>query len=310
VTPAVRRIVRVLVFLAGLSLLIYVVSRYPLADIAASLRRIGAAWLLTPLIALVWHLGNTRGFQILVGHGVRYWPLLRAKLAAEGTGNLMPFGSVAAEAFRMRQVADLVPSGAAVGVVLGDRATGDSIGFLYSAVAAVLLALRAPAAAPALYAYAAIAAVAGIALFVLVTSRFPGRIGAFVARKLGAPPEAPLAPPPPRKVIRTAGWQLVGRAAGLVEVALLLWRLGLPHDPLTCLCVHGGLAAAGYITFASPTGVGVMDAATVIGFGLLGYPGDAAVAFALSRRARLLFVSLGGALLYALTRKPTAPPST
>jgi len=303
--PRHRRLLRGLALLAGLGLLGYVVSRYPLAAIASSLAQIGAIWLVTPLIALLWQSANTRAFHTLVAHDVPFLLLLRAKLASDGYGTLLPFGTVAGEAVRMKLLAPRLPGGLSIGAVLADRALGDGVGLIYSSMAVLLLVFTFAPADPAragLLTYAGVAAVGGVVLFGLLVTRFPGRIGAFVARRFGGGAVAIGDPPSATALVAAAGWQLVGRALGVAETALLLYRLDLPHDLVTCVCIHGGLGAAGYITFASPTGVGVMDAAAVIAFGLLGLPGEAAVAFALARRARILLVGAAGVAWHVATQ--------
>jgi hypothetical protein len=286
---------RLLALVAGVALLAFIVSRYPLADVGAALVAIGPAALATPLIALVWQAANTRAFQALVGPGVGFVELFRAKLAGDGLGTLLPYGTIAGEAVRMRLLARRLSGAHAVAAVLVDRAVGDGLGLAYSAVAVALLVAKAapgPALRAGLVLYAVVAAAGAAVLVALVATRFPGRAGAFVARRLGgAAAAAPRPAPSPGALGAALAWQLAGRVIGLAEVAVLLARLDLPSDLLTCLTVHGAIAAAGYVTFATPTGIGVADAACVFAFGVLGFPGEAAVAFALARRARLLVVA-------------------
>jgi hypothetical protein len=74
--------------------------------------------------------------------------------------------------------------------------------------------------------------------------------------------------------------------------------------PWHVLYVAGALAAAGFVGGVIPQGIGVDEAATVGIFGLLGLPGEAAIAFALARRGRMLLMSTSGVVLHlALGRR-------
>jgi hypothetical protein len=70
--------------------------------------------------------------------------------------------------------------------------------------------------------------------------------------------------------------------------------------PGRVVAAAGASAAAGFVGFFMPQGIGVTEAATVGVFRVLGLSGSAGVAFALARRGRMLFMSVAGVLLYLL----------
>jgi uncharacterized membrane protein YbhN (UPF0104 family) len=90
------------------------------------------------------------------------------------------------------------------------------------------------------------------------------------------------------------GWFVLTRLLMTCETALLLHAIGVAGDLRTVLLVDGALNAAGFLGFMLPQGLGVVEGTAVWVLTALGCAPAAATAFALTRRGRVIGVSLVG----------------
>ncbi len=298
----------------GLALLVYVLSRFPLADVAQACLRAGPLVLLAPVIALVWIVFKTLGMRILVDQRVSFGDLLRNRLVGDGYNSLLPLAGLGGEPWKVRDLSTHVPMQLAVAALIRDRAIENAVGFLLTAVVIGLgLGLERfhlPAfLRSALIVYVIVALVGGVLSSAVVVTHLPGRAGALLARWLGGSDEPAPGPLPLSRFVRVVLWNLVGRLVGTCEVGLVLYALGLGFDPAAMVFVDSVLNAAGFIGFLIPQGIGVNEGTAVYLLGVLGYAGPLAVVFALVRRGRMLLVSLLGVALHLVGRR-TSPATT
>lgn len=300
--PAAMRRVDLAFLAVGVVVLVWVVSRYPLAELGGACLRMGGQVSLTLLIALGWHACNSMGMAELFERRVPFRTLLWVRLAAEGYNSLIV--GVGGEPFRIRALSRIEPSDRVLATVIRDKVLDHTTGYLLSAsfigygVARYALptAMR-----TSLATYAAIVAAASIAGTALVLTRLPSRAGALALKIFGGAASAP-APVPLRVFARALPWYCAGRILGVVEIALLLHLLGLGDDLLRAGFIDGVLNAAGTLGFMVPQAIGVFEGTSAYLFKLFGFAGAAGVAFALVRRARMLVMSLGGVALHWLGR--------
>jgi uncharacterized membrane protein YbhN (UPF0104 family) len=134
---------------------------------------------------------------------------------------------------------------------------------------------------------------AGLVLLAVMITKLPGRLGAMVGRWFGGATRdpQPLALAVARDVL---GWFVATRLLMTCETALLLHAIGLPPSLRTVLLVDGALNAAGFLGFMFPQGLGVVEGTAVFLLTALGATPAAATAFALTRRGRVIGVSLVG----------------
>jgi hypothetical protein len=284
----------------GLGLLVYVVSRVPLADLAKACARLGPAVALTPLIALGWFSLNTTALYLLLDRQVPWWPLLRIRLIGDGYNALLPLGGLGGEPFKLKHLSPYVKSDQLLTALIRDRVLENAIGLLYISwwLALALGSFHfAVSFRVALLAFIPIAALVGVGTALFVVSSLPTRLGGALARWLKLSEQS--ATPLPRSHFF---WAILcfgaARVVGTLEITVLFWLLGLGFHPITILFCYSLLNAAGYLGFAIPQGLGVFEGTTVFLFGILGLPGAAAVALALARRARMLIVGLIGVALH------------
>ncbi|MBI5482557.1 MAG: flippase-like domain-containing protein [Deltaproteobacteria bacterium] len=284
----------------GFALLVYAVSRYPLAEIVRACRRFGPWVALTPLVALGWVCCNASALYLLLDKRVPWRQVLRIRLVGDGYNALLPLAGMGGEPYRVKHLAAFVPMEQAVTGVIRDRILNNASGMFFTSLWLALAvghfalggSLRF-----AVIAYAGIAPVVGLAIMLLVLSTLPGRAAGVLARWLGARSQS-VVTLPPAKLARVFAWYLAARAIGPLEFALLLWLLGLGFDPITILFCYSLHHPAGTVGFVFPGGVGLHEGVSVYLFSLLGFPGPAGVAFALARRGRMLVVGFLGVALH------------
>jgi hypothetical protein len=288
----------------GLATLVYVVSRYPLGQIAAECRAIGPRVVLVFLLPLGWILSGATAVYLLLERRVTWRRVLWARFAADAYNAL--FFSVGGEPFRVRFLSRFVSTDQVLSALLRDRMLDMISGYLVSAVFLFISLGRytLPSALSAgLYAYAAVTFVLGLAGALLVTSRLPARFGGFVLRALGGSANSPLTRLPTRELVRVLPFYALSRALGVLENGALIWLLGGRFDLVLAGFFDGALNAAGAISFFVPGSLGVYEGISVYLFNLLALGGPQGVVFGLVRRARMLTFNAIGVALHWLGRR-------
>jgi hypothetical protein len=286
--------------LVGLALLVYVVSRYPMAELGRAFKRLGPWAMTTPLIALLWICCNTSALHLLLDRQISWLRLLKIRLIGDGYNALLPLAGMGGEPYRIKHISEFVPVDQTLTALIRDRVIENAVGLLFTGTwIAVALGRWVFAASmrAGMVAYVTFAAAVGIISVLLVVTSLPGRASAALARMFGAKSQAAVKLPPSRFVAVLA-WYIGARVAGCLEITLLLWLLGLGFDPITNLFCYSLLQAAGFIGFAIPAGIGVFEGTAVYLFEVLKFPGPLGVAFAFARRGRMLVVGLFGVVLH------------
>lgn len=291
--------------LAGVALLIYVLTRFPFDDVVHACLEVGPLVLVTPLIALGWFACNTSAFHALLGRRVPWRDLMWNRLIGDGYNALLPLGGIGGEPWKLRHLTEFVETDHALASMIRDRVLENAVGLIVTgtAIATTMSAYTVSIALhTALLGYALIAAIVGVLGLGFVITTLPGRAGKLAGKWLGGATDAPPTALPIRDFLTAALWCLAGRIVGFFEIGTLLWILGLGVDPVAILFLDSVLNAAGFISFAIPQGFGVLEGTSVYLFGILGFSGPLAIGFALARRGRMLLVSLLGISLHVLSR--------
>lgn len=284
----------------GFVLLGWMISRYPLQDIADACLRLGGWVFVTPLLCLCWFGASSTALYFLLESAVPWRALMWNRLVGEGYNALIPVGGVGGEPFKLRQLALYVTTERGVVALINDRLLENTIAFGFSAIAVGVGTLYydvTPALRTTILTYAIGGGLAAIALALLTFTNVTARIGGRIARWIGSA-TAGHARLPLAVLLRAFGATLLARAFGLLEIALLFHLLDLPVSFGNVLFTGGAVAAAGFVGFAIPQGMGITEAATVGIFELLHFPGPAGIAFALARRGRMLVMSVLGVALH------------
>jgi lysylphosphatidylglycerol synthase-like protein len=286
--------------LVGLALLVWVVSRYPMAELGRAFKRLGPWAMTTPLIAMLWMCCNTSALHLLLDRQISWLRLLKIRLIGDGYNALLPLAGMGGEPYRIKHISEFVPVDQTLTALIRDRVIENAVGLLFTGTwIAVALGRWAFAASmrAGMVAYVTFAAAVGIISVMLMVTSLPGRASAALARMFGVKSQAAVKLPPSR-FIAVLAWYIGARIAGCLEITLLLWLLGLGFDPITNLFCYSLLQAAGFIGFAIPAGIGVFEGTAVYLFEVLKFPGPLGVAFAFARRGRMLVVGLFGVVLH------------
>src|SRR5262249_5707043 len=102
----------------GLGLLVYIVSHYPLGDIARSCATLWPLVALTPLIALGWFATNTNVLHVLLNRRVPWLDLLFIRLVGDSYNALLPLAGFGGEPFKVRQLGHYVDSPTAASALI------------------------------------------------------------------------------------------------------------------------------------------------------------------------------------------------
>jgi hypothetical protein len=292
----------------GVALCAYMVSRFPLSQIGDACIQLGPWVFLTPVIAMGWFAANTTALFSLLERRVPWPALFWNRLVGEGYNALIPAAGIGGEPFKLRQLSQYVETHRAVVALINDRLIDNALAFAYSggtvAIGALTIHMNAGVKTSMLAYGAAGIGIAAVFVTVMVTTA-SSRLGGKIAKLLGA---EQLGHERVRLSVLAlaAFWTGMGKLIGLLEIALLFHLLGLSFTLGDVFFTAGALSAAGFIGGAIPQGLGVAEAATVGIFGLLHFPGPAAVAFALARRGRTLLVSVAGVTLHLVFGRSTA----
>ena len=275
----------------GLALFVYVMRRQPLGSIGDAVLAMGPIVLAAPALGLVWLATRTSALARVLGGEVPWRELFVARLVGDGYNAVVPMAGVAGEPFKLERLRRYIGLDTALTGLVRDRMIDNALGLLYSA-GCIAVALPAPG-GDALATYSVVATIAGLVLLALMITKVPGRLGARVGRWCGDATRSPepLALPVARDVV---GWFLATRVLQTCETALLLHAIGMPASLRTVVLVDGALNAAGFLGFMLPQGLGVVEGTAVFLLTALGASPAAATAFALTRRARVIGLSLVG----------------
>lgn len=292
----------------GAALLCYVVSRYPLAEIATACRTLGPWVAVVFVLPLGWHASGAGAVCVLLNGRIAWRKVFWARLAAEAYNSLL--FSVGGEPFRVRFLSRFVAGDEVMAALIRDRVFEMTSGYLVSAlfVFAGLHRFALPTALRvSLTLYAAITFGLAIAGTALVVTPLPARIGGVILRALGGSTTSLPARLPARTVLLVLPFYLVSRALGVVEIGVLLRLLAGRFDVGEAGFFDGVLNAAGAISFFVPGALGAFEGTSVLLFRLLGLGGPQGVVFGLVRRARMILISVAGVGLHWLGRRAMRP---
>lgn len=288
----------------GAALLVYVVSRYPLAAIISGCRTLGPWVAIVLALPLGWHASGAGAVWLLLGKRVPWRKVFWARLAAEAYNSL--FFSVGGEPFRVRFLSRFVPSEDVVAALIRDRVLDMTSGYFVSAIF-LFIGLRhysLPAALRvSLLIYVSITSLLALAGTALVVTHLPARLGGFILRALGGSSTALAARVPARTIVAVLPFYLLSRALGVLEIGVLLRLLAGRFDLAQAGFFDAVLNAAGAIAFFVPGALGAYEGTSVLLFRILGLGGPQGVVFGLVRRARMLLISIAGVVLHWLGRR-------
>jgi hypothetical protein len=262
------------------------------------------------VIPLLWYAANTLAFSLIVRRRVGLRSLFLNRFAGDGFNLLLPLGGFGGEPWKARHLGRWLPAHEATALVLTTRLIEELSGVTFAGLC-LLVSGRALPWPDWLRAIASLLGIAlllvGLALSLVFTGRAPGWLATGAQRLLRTGAETSrLAPLGGRRVLGAFALGLVGHAAGLLEVIVLLRLLGVDAGAQAAAGVTALLLASGLATLIFPQGLGALEATSMFALGLLGQPAPLGLAFGLLRRGRMLVYGLvGSALGFLVLRRET-----
>lgn len=296
-----------LLALAGLAVTTALVARAGVATVTAALATAGLGVIWAALVHVVPMVLNARAWQLLVARGPgRTLPFFTFVVwVREAVNGLLPVARVGGEVASARLLMrGGVPGPQAGASLVADMTVSLVTQLVFTLGGVALLAARAPAGPLVRTAWLALGAAAAIvAVLVVIQRAGAAGIAARLAHALVGPRLAELVGGArrvdrataaiyrsPRRVARCAAWQLAGWAAGAAEIWTFLAFAGAPIAPADALALEAIVQAFSSAAFVVPGALGVQEGAFLAVGGALGLAPEAALAVALARRARDLFV--------------------
>jgi uncharacterized membrane protein YbhN (UPF0104 family) len=242
---------------------------------------------------------------VILGDAIRLGRLVYNRVVGDAYNVITPLAGVGGDPVRVMDLAAEMGTAGAMRAIVIDRLVYSTSGLLFSGLGAAV----------AVWAFAwdsrierlligyAVVALAGAVLLALLTTRPAAARG--IARVLRVSrvrlPEIPT-PLSTVAFARALGWNLLGRAGALAEIAVLLVALGEPVRLAGLVASGAVISIAGIVLFFVPGGVGVTEGATVLALALTGYGESVGLAVGLARRARQLLMTGAGVVLTMIWR--------
>jgi putative membrane protein len=315
-----KRGVKILLLLLGLSLFAWFVHRAGARGIFATFQQLGW-WLPVVLLPyMVVYALDTLGWRFTFEPGSRRPPfltLLRLRWAGEAVNNVIPTGYIGGEAVKAWLLHRRgVPLVAATTSVVISKTVQVAAQVVFIALGAWIAFLHLPAGSPGRNGMAVVAALSLVAILLLfwIQSRGLFQFLHIVATRLRihwlAKNEAKLRELDdkifqfyhrrPWAFAASGAAYLAGWICDSLEVLLVSHLLGFPMDFSTALAIESFISVAKALGILVPGALGVQESGVWLLFRLFGFGETEALAYAFLRRGReVIFASVGAMLLYA-----------
>jgi putative membrane protein len=303
-------------FLAGLTLFVLIVGYYGVGDIVAVLAVAGASGLaliaashILPLAA------EAIGWRFLFDPARRpgFRTLLWGRWIGESVDNLLPVAQVGGDLVRIRLFRKLGMSGSLVAATLVTDVTltlVTLIGFTLLGLAV----LTSHVAAGGIVLPVLLAAVIGIFLvigFYVTQQRGLFGMAARLLQGLVGPLDTKLVDGADaideecrriyarrKDVLLSVVWLSTAWLLGIVEIWIALWLLGYPVSWLDAFLIESLIQGVRAAAFLVPGALGIQEGGFLVVGTVLSLPPEAALALALTRRARELMFGIPGVLAW------------
>ena len=315
---------RSLLVAAGVALFFYLIWRIGFDVLLANISRFGFWFLAILAIGALWLVLQTCAWSLIqnaCSTKVPFLSLLRIKIIGDAFNVLLPSASLGGEAIRAYLLKKAVPLKEGIPGILFDKTVEfvASTVFLASGLLLGSLFVRLPEGLLAPTVICLVVTTAGIVLLIIfsvqgvcatlarVAARFP-RVRKWVeSRKehLEALDEnlRLLYRKGHLKTVAAIALHFLARAAGAVEVLIILRVLGVPVGPAQAVFIYSVIVIINTVFFILPGQWGVTESASVLLLQALGQPAAIGLSLGVIRRIRkLVFVGLAFGLFFVHNR--------
>jgi len=321
-----------LLTILGAAILLGLLIGLGLGDIVRYLRRIGFGWLFIIGQETLPILANTAAWNCAFPaehRRVKFWRLLKMRLAGDGLNYLIPTATVGGEIWRidtLRRETGAPVAAASVTLAKFDQFLGQALFIAVGLTVAALFAPLKPELMPWLWGVlAACLLFLGLiflglrrGMFALLTrllnAYLPRRLRTYLSAEKLAELDRLISAylgQDRRAFLTSVGLFTAAWALGAVEVFLIFHFLGLPIEVTTAVTVETLSIFIDLVLFFMPAKLGTQEGGKVLIFLSLGLPAAAGLSFGLVRRVRELFwAGLGLACLSSFPKVEAAPANT
>jgi len=317
----VKRAIQTCVLLLAVASFGWFIAEAGAREILEAFSEIGAGSLLMPFPYLVVYYFDTLGWVFAFPRqalaNLPFWLVVKLRLAGEAVNNVVPAAMLGGEPVKaylaIKHGVDRI---SAMQSVVVAKTTMTLAQLLMLLLAASLISGGLPVDSPAHRAMAIVMLVAGAIVAMLFWMQRRGMFGGMLSllRRAGIR----IAPLERReqhlldldrtisafyrhdrmRFFASTAFHLAGWIAGLLEVLLVAYLVGIPVSWQEALAVEAFASVAKAIGAFAPGSIGVQESGIVVVFRLFGLPDVLGITYAILRRGReLLYVVIGGALL-------------
>ncbi|MEJ2670632.1 MAG: lysylphosphatidylglycerol synthase transmembrane domain-containing protein [Deltaproteobacteria bacterium] len=316
----------------GVAILLGLLFGLGLSEVWGYLRRIGIGWLFIIGQETLAILANTAAWNCAFPaehRRVKFWRLLRMRLAGDGLNYLIPTATVGGEIWRintLRPETGTPVAAASITLAKFDQFLGQALFIAVGLTVAAPFAPLKPELMPWLWGVLAacllflglifLALRRGMfaVLLRLIEAYLPRRLQTYLPAEKLAELDSLISTylgQDRRSFLTSIGLFTVAWALGAVEVFLIFHFLGLPIDAPTAVTVETLSIFIDLVLFFIPAKLGTQEGGKVLIFLSLGLPAAAGLSFGLVRRVReLTWAGVGLACLSSFPKVQAAPDNT
>lgn len=310
-------------FFMGLVLLYFLVRKYGINELYTEVTRLGwkISWVL--VCPFLWTLAQTGAWYLVLeetGAHISYWELLKIKIGGEAVNTLTPISFMGGDPVRILLLNKTMPAAMSTASVVLDRTIQfvAVITFLAFGVMVARFTLSLPTAWNWMFPLFMLIIIGAVFLFiygqkqglfdfiskVLSKIGYKGHLSESLQKKIVEIDERILSfyRHNRKRFLAVFALHIVGRILGVVEIHVIALMLDIPLTFMGALFLATLTAMINTVFVFIPGGMGVLEGAYGILFGILGLPSFSGVAVQLVRRVRTIvwnFIGLAMILLYS-----------
>lgn len=302
-----RGTVSYLFYIGGASVLLLLVLRMPFADLLEAIRVIGPEDVWIILIPTLWVIPYAMTLQVLLDFRITLREAMYTQMSGDAFNSITPLLGMGGEPYKAGHLSRFVPLEDAGCAIIQSRLIHAVTGVLFTIIVLIITLLTTdlsswPGAVTGMLTITALLTVALVVLTAVTLSKAPAKATAFILSKLKIPGDYRLPPLGLKKFWLAFVCKMTGRCAKFLELYLIFIVLDMSPGFAEIMLVEALIMISVSLFFFVPQGMGVNETGIVTAFSIIGYPAPAAVVFGLIRRARMIFYTLTGLLVYLLAR--------
>lgn len=302
-----RGTISYLFYIGGTSVLLLLVLRMPFSDLLETISAVGWEDIWIILIPTLWVIPYAMTLQVLLDFRVSLRDAMYTQMTGDAFNSITPLLGMGGEPYKAGHLARFVPLEDAGCAIIQSRLIHAVTGILFTIIVLIITLLTTdlsswPGAVTGMVTITIVLSAALVVLTGVTLSMAPAKATAFILSKLKIPGDVRLPLLGLKKFWLAFLCKMAGRCAKFLELYLIFMVLDMSPGFAEIMLVEALIMISVSLFFFVPQGMGVNETGIVTAFSIIGYPAPAAVVFGLIRRARMIFYTLSGLLLFLLAR--------